>query len=197
MVRGLHWWGLKKLVDPANPTAKSVKVLNLTDIELSAGEINILLLGLSFTPTPKGDVQDFEKDIFLFTRKLRLQYHFAGKPNKDMSIIKKPSTWIPKRGKSVELEKMVQPIEQMNVWYQKAEDNIPHLRKALRTLIERIDNNEIIIKPADKGEIIVLQTVHDYRDMCLRHLEDEEYYEIVPEDPTKLVKTEVENFAKK
>ena len=169
----------------------------MTDVELSAGEIDILLHGLSFTPTPKGDLHEFEKDIFNFTRKLRLQHHFAGKPNKDVSIIKKPSTWIPKRGKSIELEKMVQPIEQMNVWYQRAEDNIPHLRKALKTLTERTKTNEIIIKPADKGEIIVLQTVQDYRDMCLRHLEDEEYYEIVPENPTELVKAEVENFANK
>ena len=33
--------------------------------------------------------------------------------------------------------------------------------------------------------------------MCLRHLEDEEYYETVPTDPSDLVQEEVERFAKK
>ena len=172
-------------------------MVNFTDDDFSAGEIEVFLLGLSFTPTPQGNIHDFEKDIFQFTRKLRLQHHFADNSHVDKSLIKKPSTWIPKRGKSVELERLVQPIEQMNIWYDRAEDNIPHLRKALSSLIQKTRNNEIIIKPADKGEIIVVQSAKDYQEMCLRHLEDEDYYEIVPADPTELVQQEVVNFAKK
>ena len=176
---------------------KSIKVLNLTNIELTAGEIEILLLGLSFTPLPRGDIYEFEKDIFQFTRKLRLCHFFANKPNPDESLLKTQSTWIPKRGKCVELENMVQPLEEMNVWYERAQDNIPHLRNDLKTLINRTKNNELIIKPADKGEIIVLQTIEDYKEMCLRHLDDEDFYRTVQEDPSDLVQNEVRKFAEK
>ena len=87
----------------------STKVINLTELELSAGEIETLLLGLTLPPTPRWDYMDFERDIFQFSRKLRLRYLFAGKTNPDPSLLKQPSTFTPKRGTSFKLENLVKP----------------------------------------------------------------------------------------
>ena len=52
-----------------------------------------------------------------------------------------------------------------------------HLRKGLELLLEKINTNKIIIKPADKGSIIVVMTPRDYRNMCYRHLSDKTFYD--------------------
>ena len=42
----------------------SPKVINLSNIPLSSNEINVLKLGLSFTPTPKSNIPELEADVF-------------------------------------------------------------------------------------------------------------------------------------
>ena len=49
----------------------SLQVINLSNILLSSNEINVLKLGLSFTPTPKSNIPELEADILDFIRKLR------------------------------------------------------------------------------------------------------------------------------
>ena len=66
----------------------SLKVINLSNIPLSSNEINVLKLGLSFTPTPKSNIPELEADIFDFIRKLRLTYHFRNSIYHDESIVK-------------------------------------------------------------------------------------------------------------
>ena len=45
-----------------------------------------------------------------------------------------------------------------------------NLKKGLELLLEKINTNKIITKPADKGSIIVVMTANDYWNMCDRHL---------------------------
>ena len=45
-----------------------------------------------------------------------------------------------------------------------------NLRKGLESLLEKINTNKIIIKPADKGSITAVMTPKDYWNMCYRHL---------------------------
>ena len=40
------------------------KILNLSNVVLNQEEIDILKLGLSFTPTPKQNIAEIENDIF-------------------------------------------------------------------------------------------------------------------------------------
>ena len=42
-----------------------------------------------------------------------------------------------------------------------------------------------------KGEIIVLQSAEDSKEMCLRHLNDSNYHEIIPEVPSQLILNEL------
>ena len=175
-------------------------------MKLSEGEIKILLMGLSYCPTPKNDITKFEEDLFWFTRKIRLKYHWAvsqtsgnsTQSEEPPSLVKLPSTFTPKRGIHKELEKVLQPIERLNIFDANKKDNLKHNRRDLISLKRKTDSNEIVIKPADKGDMIVIQEAADYRDMCQRHLSDIEYYvNLGPQDPSMKVQEKVVSFANK
>ena len=55
---------------PTITQPQSTKILNLLNVPLTQDEIDILNLGLPFTPTPKQNIAEFQNDIFQFTRKL-------------------------------------------------------------------------------------------------------------------------------
>ena len=52
----------------------------------------------------------------------------------------------------------------------RASDNIPNLRGGLNSLMTEIRSNEIIIKPADKGSIVVAMSSNAYLKMILHRL---------------------------
>ena len=54
----------------------STKILNLSNVQLTQDEIDILKQGLSFTPIPKQNITELKNDVFQFTRKLQLTYHY-------------------------------------------------------------------------------------------------------------------------
>ena len=93
----------------------SPKVINLSNIPLSSNEINVLKLGLSFTPTPKSNIPELEGDIFDFIRKLRLKCHFCNSTYHDESIVKPTSTFIPKPNENQELEKICKAIMETEI----------------------------------------------------------------------------------
>ena len=79
----------------------------MSNIPLSNNEINILKLGLSFTPTAKSNIPELEADIFDFIKNLRLTYHFRNSIYHDESILKPTSTFTPKPNENQELEKIM------------------------------------------------------------------------------------------
>ena len=88
----------------------SPKVINLSNIPLSSNEINVLKLGLSFTPTPKSNISELEADVFYFIRKLRLTYHFRNSIYHDESIVKTSSTFTPRPNENQEFEKICKTL---------------------------------------------------------------------------------------
>ena len=111
----------------------SPKVINLSNIPLSSNEINVLKLGLSFTPTPKSNIPELEADIFDFIRKLRLTYHFRNSVYHDESIVKPTSTFTPKPNKNQELEKICKTLMENEIKMRKTTDNIISLRNGLNS----------------------------------------------------------------
>ena len=80
----------------------------------------------------------------------------------------------------------------------KTTDNIASLRNGLDSLIKITTENEIIIKPADKGSIITAMSPEFYLNMCESHLRNEEYYECIQDnDPSPLLKNRIIAYAKK
>ena len=145
----------------------SPKVINLSNTFLTKHEI--LKLGLSFTPTPKHNISELETDIYHFIRKLRLTYHFRDSTYEDKSIVKSESTFTPKNNENQELETICKNLSETKINIKRTSDNIPNLRDGLNSLMTKIRSNEIIIKPADKGSIVVVMSSEYYWTMCQSH----------------------------
>lgn len=170
----------------------------MTNIKFTANEIKVLNLGLSFTPTPRPCRQEIEDDLFDFIRKIRLSYHFRDEINDfEKPLLKTPSTWCPPTTKNHELEQRIRQLMNTSFHINNRIDNISCLRHGLNTLIKRVQNNDIVIKSADKGSICVLMTTALYWEMCLRHLNNPEFYQLLPEDPSDRVNRVLLSFVEK
>ena len=64
----------------------------------------------------------------------------------------------------------------------------PDERQALKTLA---NDQNIVIKPADKGGAIVIMNIEDYEKACNDHLSDANFYEQLPENPTTTYKESI------
>ena len=97
-----------------------------------------------------------------------------------------------------ELEKIGKTIMETEIKMKKTTDNISSLRNGLNSLIKRTTENEIVIKPVDKGSIITVMSPESYLNMCESHLRNEEYYECIQDnDPSPILKNKIIAYAKK
>ena len=96
-----------------------------------------------------------------------------------------------------ELENICKQIEHTPINIRKSKDNLMNLRKGLELLLEKVNTNKIIIKPADKGSIIVVMAPKDYWNMCYRHLSDTTFYNNLDNNPSTTVQDRVNKFAEK
>ena len=160
-------------------------------------EISLFVLGASFPAVPKPDVPGFERDLYEFVRKLRLTYHFRNHTDTDASLVKRKSSFCPNRNQNDELERICYSIEASNITVRKTKDNISGMRSALASLSHKVSNCQLVIKPADKGSIIVLMSPMSYWDMCLRHLNNSDYYCRVDTDPSNLIYDRIVSFTEK
>ena len=80
----------------------------------------------------------------------------------------------------------------------KSKDNLMNLRKGLELLLEKNNTNKIIIKPADKGSIIVVMKPKDDWNMCYRHLSDTTFYNNLDNNnPSTIVQDGYKSIQKK
>ena len=112
-----------------------------------------MILGLSFTPTQPQNIPDLEYDLYQFPRKLRLTYPFRNSNFQDVSLVKMPWSFTPPPNEHQELENICNEIEHTPIDIRKSKDNLMNLRKGLELLLEKINTNKIVIKPAGKGSI--------------------------------------------
>ena len=75
---------------------QATKPINLSDQSLNEDQIELLKLGLTFTSTPKLDLNTMGNDLLAFICKLHLIYHFnevnENEINPDQSLLKPKST---------------------------------------------------------------------------------------------------------
>ena len=79
------------------------KVLNLSSVSLTPLQIQILSKGLKFTPNPQRNLPEMEKDIKIFTRKLRLVEFFSESSEldtPDSSLVKCKSNFSPTQNRN-------------------------------------------------------------------------------------------------
>ena len=97
-----------------------------------------------------------------------------------------------------ELENICKQIKHTLINIRKSKHNLRNLRKGLELLLEKINTKKIIIKPANKGSLIVVMTPTDYWNMCYKHLSDTIFYNnLDSNDPPTIVQDRVNEFAEK
>ena len=139
-------------------------------------------MGFKFTPTPeKSNTIELETDINDFFRKLRLREYFDGAENKDISLVRNKSNFVPPSGRNLDLESYISTTK--TIFNNTPKDNakIKHnitleQRRAIRSLSE---DKSIIIKESDKGGGIVIMNVNFYKSKILQMLTDRSYYKSI------------------
>ena len=156
------------------------------DFTLSKPQLELLNKGLTFIPTVninKNQRRQLETDIQNYHRKIKLASYFKESQPKNLLPYMAPSIWTPPPDK-------VPP--QVNLLIQKDQDtfktHFKHFKekgnlsydeiKAIRQLSQ---NKSIIIKPADKGSVVVILGREQYIMEAHRQLDNTTYYKKLKE----------------
>lgn len=134
---------------------------------LNEAEKALLNTGLSFIPTWK--TNDFLKneirmDFNNYHRKIKLLAYFENKKKKPVMPFKRKSNWSPPPEK---VPKTIHKIIEKDLKYFNQKFNLerPHanLRKVEIKALQSLERSkDIIIKPADKGSVVVVQYKTDF-----------------------------------
>ena len=158
----------------------SQNVFDLSDRILTENEIKVLDKGLNFVPTPekldglqiKNDLEKLGTDI-----KLRMFYQNDLSPSfSEKPTFKVPSSWTPSII-FMQLELYLSEIEDKLININESGESYQNLSKDEREALKSLMNdNEIIIKPADKGSAFVIWSKHGYLLEASNQLSDTNVY---------------------
>ena len=156
-------------------------MINLSNKILTENHINVLSRGPKFVPTPRGpDIMMLEKDIKVFVRLLKLKEHFHYfKYTEDDSLVRPKSDFVPNRIRSPVLQNVcdsfINTAENLEtiVPYNKI-DNLTYGERHALTDLKNDDS--IVIKKADKGNVIVVLEKSFYKDKMLLVLNNDNLF---------------------
>ena len=171
-------------------------VVNLSSYELSNEERILLSRGLSFCPEPTY-VNKFHiyRDTLLFNRRLRLKHHFKDTEHRDYDPFGVPTGWTPPVGKPPHLDTYINVTTREILDHNITPKNCTNLTNNEIQVLNRLRSNDnLIIKPADKGGAIVLIDKQDYINEGLRQLNNPQFYREVRRDPTTKTATDISKF---
>lgn len=173
-----------------------------THFQLTGQQQTLLNKGLSFIPTKTISPnirQDLIADLHKYHKRLKLAEYFGPQVTTPGKTFKNPSEWEPRPDQlSTELIELLrldgQQLQELK--YTPEKPNLrPDEEKALKDLIK---TKGIVIKPADKGSMVVIMDLADYVTEAHRQLEKTEYYTPIPEpiykDTAKLIANELEKL---
>ena len=192
------------------PVLKRTVVTIPDDLPLTDAESSVLSKGLTFVPVNnKPDEYEVNADCERYFRRLRLTAHFhdwedANQETDDndpfIKFNKKSSTLNPLSGKFSALDQYIDRCRRIVASrnYRRC-TTITNLsqdeQQALRELRRRSD---IVVKPADKGDAVVVWSCDLYNQEANRQLSDNRFYQRLDRDPTqdyqKIVKDTVNDM---
>lgn len=156
-------------------------ILNLSKTFFLTGpQGELLSRGLTFIPTPRGtDLGELERDIHAYNRKLKILDRFQYESRTERLQFIDKSRWEP------DAEQLSLPIKQLinrnrrlmhrltDLSGDRPDNLTPVERKALKELQT---NKDIVIKPADKGSVIVILDKQQYLLEAHRQLNNTNHY---------------------
>jgi len=178
------------------------KIYNFSKRSLSQTEIDVLLRGFKFTPTPKYKNNSYDqiKDVDDFHRSLRLKEFFNNSDhnNTNNSIVKNQTSFYPPKHRNNTLDQYINVTRTLCLQHSQMENDTKHNislkeRKAIDLLAE---DKSITIKEADKGGGIVIMNTDFYKRKLLAMLNDVEYYKQIPDNGSQITLSKIRNLLK-
>ena len=175
-------------------TPEPNQVINLSSIELTNDQVDVLSLGPKFCPAPKSvDELELLTDVQEGNRRLRLKefFHQDNAPSQLPSKLKfyKKTGWMPPEGRDKALDAYCGTLESMVKSYippRFSKKNISkNQQKAISELRQQVKNRTLRISTADKGGAIVVQDFSQYEAEAIRQLNNPIHYQPLTTDPTK------------
>lgn len=163
-------------------------IVNLSSHNLTQEQIELLSLGLKFTPTPQSNQDSIKADTKEFTRKLRLgEFFLDEEKNTDESVVRNKSNFVPPRGRNrvldTYIDNLIAASEIVEHSNQRPKYNMIYKqRKALHEL-QQLTN--ITIKEADKGGAIVIMDTDFYEQKIHTLLNNKDTYKRIPKNIDK------------
>ena len=187
--------------EPQQPVILHPKIINLSSIKLTEVQKNVLSKRLKFTPTSVENKQELKADIENFTRRLRLIEFFSrdyeDENENDKSIVKNKSNFYPQCNRDKHLDHAVEYLNNLplNSEKKKFKSNLTKIEcKAIKDLKE---NDNVVIKEADKGGSVVIMSKEHYMRMVYNQLNDHDTYKRVNPGHDKKVMTFFKKFVAK
>ena len=179
-----------KLTSPTSPNWRGTKtkssIINLSHyFKPDQHQIELLERGLSFIPTidiHKNQNNILKKDLTEYHRRLKLADHFGTDTDQDFLPFLPKSNWEPKKADiPLELKQLIQrdirTISRLPGHIKEKHNLTKEQVRALRALAA---NNQIVVKPADKGSSIVIMDRHQYLLEGERQLNNQDHYKQLP-----------------
>ena len=181
-------------------------VVNLSTRDFTPAEVSVLAKGLNYCPIPGEPVlgEKYE-DLERFHNNLRWKHHFSSqtptKPGTSLEeLVKRSNIFRPTTGpKAPPGSSVLETFIILNeIELTKSTTICPkqhNLTRAEKDAVSTLaKDNEIVIKPADKGGAVVIQNTTDYITEAKSQLNDRKYYHQVDHDLTEEYTSQVNQY---
>ena len=152
------------------------KIFNLSKRTLSRCQVNILLRGLKFTPTPKRNIIQPKSDIQIRYSYSKSDFHNAPENNNLQNLFKTKSHFTPSRNRDRDLDHQIDILNNLDLEGMDLSSKNNLSKTEQSELSKLINDKTIIIKPADKGGAVVILSTEHYKTMIMQHLDDASTY---------------------
>ena len=155
--------------------------------------MNLLILGLKFYPTSRSNIGELKIDLQEFERKFRLIEIFKNTKDTDNSLVKNKTKFFLDKN-NCELNTFFEKLWNINLKEKTTKNNLSQKQKqAFKNLQE---NENIIIKEADKGSAIVILDKAFYKTKIQEILEDKTYYKLINTNVDSNIISKITKFCK-
>ena len=183
------------------PASKDAhEIFNLSTRKLTEAETSVLKKGLNFVPTRKQPLAQVISELKEWERLMRLHEYWATSDtcldgNEDPDRRYKKSKWTPPKGRDPCLDLYIDEITRDIIRSMRRAGTRNMTTEEGEALQDLMKDDEIVIRPADKGSGVVIIDKKDYMEKLENELSDTSTYQLVEKDITSQVQKEVKSVA--
>lgn len=172
---------IQKGVDGPRSFARENVLVLAKGFSLSESQKELLNRGLTFVPTldiDKNQKAQLKLDLQNYHRRIKLAMYFKGAEQQEIPRFREASNWMPPPEKlPPEVHLLVEKDNIIfNEHYKPCKEKFNLSREEVKALRELMHNKHIVIKPADKGSMVVILSREQYIQEVERQLNDTVYY---------------------